>query len=116
MGKTNMKGMHRVILKEGAFINDKIVIYHTINKSVTLRFPTAAPFSDCHEVVDVETALYNCKYDTCSCFDASCACHAVKEYVKECQEKGVTTLGAWRDEAPYCSKYINHSNGVNTGD
>ena len=64
----------------------------------------------------METALYNCKYDTCSCYDASCACHAIKEYVKECQEKGVATLGAWRDEAPYCSKYINHSNGVNTGD
>lgn len=63
----------------------------------------AAPFSDCHGVVDVETALYNCKYDTCSCYDKSCACHAIKEYVKECQEKGVATLGAWRDEAPYCT-------------
>merc|ERR1712176_128491 len=62
-----------------------------------------APFSACHELVDVETALYNCKYDTCSCFDSSCACHAVKEYVKECQEKGVTTLASWRDKATYCT-------------
>ena len=66
--------------------------------------PTEAPFSACHDVVDVETALYNCKYDTCSCFDSSCACHAVKEYVKECQSKGVSGLSTWRDHATYCSE------------
>ncbi|KAL5263402.1 hypothetical protein ACHWQZ_G008688 [Mnemiopsis leidyi] len=61
-----------------------------------------APFSDCHEVVDVEAAIHNCKYDTCSCKDASCACHALGLFVKECQEAGVTSLTNWREYASYC--------------
>ena len=62
----------------------------------------AAPFSACHGTVDVEAALFNCKYDTCSCSDRSCACHAVKTYAKQCVEAGVTALDAWRDVVDYC--------------
>jgi PleD family two-component response regulator len=64
-----------------------------------------APFDACHEVVDVEAALHNCKYDTCSCMDPACACHALKQFVKECQEAGVTSLANWRDVASYCREY-----------
>ncbi|XP_063676239.1 uncharacterized protein LOC134812668 isoform X1 [Bolinopsis microptera] len=61
-----------------------------------------APFDACSDLIDVDSAIHNCKYDVCSCYDASCACHAIKNFVKECVEKGVTTLGAWRDKAAYC--------------
>ena len=71
---------------------------------VTPSLPPAAPFDVCHETVDVEAALYNCKYDTCSCLDESCACHAIKGYVKECQEAVADTQGlaTGRNLAPYC--------------
>ncbi|XP_063689126.1 IgGFc-binding protein-like [Bolinopsis microptera] len=62
----------------------------------------SAPFDACHEVVDLEAALHNCKYDTCSCLDEACGCHALKQFVKECQEAGVTSLADWRDHASYC--------------
>ena len=65
---------------------------------------SAAPFDACKDLIDVEAAIHNCKYDVCSCYDASCACHAIKSFVKECTEKGVTTLGSWRDKASYCRK------------
>ena len=66
-------------------------------------FP-AAPFAACHALVDPEATIQNCKYDTCACYDADCACHSIKAYVKECQEKGVQGLEAWRDKAIHCRK------------
>ncbi|XP_063676879.1 SCO-spondin-like [Bolinopsis microptera] len=62
----------------------------------------AAPFAACHALVDPEATIRNCKYDTCACYDSACACHSIKAYVKECQEKGVQGLEAWRDKASYC--------------
>lgn len=66
---------------------------------------SAAPFDACKDLLDVEAAVHNCKYDVCSCFDASCACHAIKSFVMECTEKGVTTLGSWRDHASFCREF-----------
>ena len=55
--------------------------------------------------MDPESAILNCKYDTCSCLDSSCACHAIKSYVKECLEKGIVAVEAWRDKASFCRKF-----------
>ena len=66
-----------------------------------------APFTDCHGLVDEISAVRNCKFDTCSCFDPSCACHAIKKYVQDCKAAGVTTLDSWRDKyATFCREWI----------
>eukprot|EP00116_Pleurobrachia_bachei_P007084 sb/3467346/ len=62
----------------------------------------SAPFTSCHGLVDVENAKYSCKYDVCACYDRSCACTDIKEYVKECQESGGQGLGSWRSAASFC--------------
>ena len=75
--------------------------------TATLTKPLSeSPFDACSDLIDVDSAIHNCKYDVCSCYDASCACHSIKTFVKECVEKGVTTLGAWRDKAAFCREFL----------
>lgn len=62
----------------------------------------SAPFTVCHGLVDVEVAKENCKYDVCACRDDSCACTGIKQYVKQCVDKGAEGLEGWRQTADFC--------------
>jgi len=62
----------------------------------------SAPFAECHALVSPDTAKYNCKYDVCSCYDSDCGCSAIKQYVQECLDAGVTSVQKWREVATFC--------------
>ncbi|KAG5886861.1 hypothetical protein JTB14_017666 [Gonioctena quinquepunctata] len=58
-------------------------------------------FAACQRVVDI-TSLYDaCRSDFCNCKGgdrSQCACETLDVYVRDCSNKGVKGLTAWRDE------------------
>ena len=56
-----------------------------------------APFTACHDVVDPDEYIENCRYDVCACSDGiKCLCNAVAAYTKACADRGV--IIEWRNE------------------
>lgn len=61
-------------------------------------------FTECRELVDVESAYKDCMFDMCACTEnlKDCLCPTIGEYAAQCAANGIEIK--WRLNIPECRK------------